>query len=94
MKVNIYNIKNNGKRKYAHFDKRLGLKESYKYISDPENIEKHNFYPFIYYEKKIYKFNKENGLKEKNYIILFWKKQFRLARELRHLMSAMKKTAA
>lgn len=65
MKVNIYNIKNNGKRKYAHFDKRLGLKEAYKYISDPENIAKHNFYPFIYYEKKMYKFNKEKGLKEK-----------------------------
>lgn len=65
MKVNIYNIKNNGKRKYAHFDKRLGLKEVYKYISNPENIEKHNFYPFIYYEKKIYKFNKEKGMKEK-----------------------------
>lgn len=65
MKVNIYNIKNNGKRKYAHFDKRLGLKEAYKYISDPENIAKHNFYPFIYYEKKMYKFNKEKGIKEK-----------------------------
>lgn len=65
MKVNIYNIKNNGKRKHAHFDKRLGLKEVYKYISNPENIEKHNFYPFIYYEKKIYKFNKEKGMKEK-----------------------------
>ena len=38
MKVNIYNIKNNGKRKYAHFDKRLGLKEVYKYISNPANI--------------------------------------------------------
>lgn len=65
MKVNIYNIKNNRKRKYAHFDKRLGLKEVYKYISNPENIAKHNFYPFIYYEKKIYKFNKEEGMKEK-----------------------------
>ena len=44
MKVNIYNIKNNGKRKYAHFDKRLGLKEVYKYISnihiDKRPIEK------------------------------------------------------
>lgn len=39
MKVNIYNIKNNGKRKYAHFDKRLGLKEAYKYVSNPENIK-------------------------------------------------------
>ena len=65
MKVNIYNIKNNGKRKYAHFDKRLGLKEVYKYISNPENIAKHNFYPFIYYEKKMYKFNKEKGKYDK-----------------------------
>lgn len=65
MKVNIYNIKNNGKRKYTHFDKRLGLKEVYKYISNPENIIKHNFYPFIYYEKKMCKFNKEKGMKEK-----------------------------
>ncbi len=65
MQVNIYNIKNNGKRKYAHFDKRLGLKQVFKYISNPENIAKHNFYPFIYYEKKMYKFNKEKGIKEK-----------------------------
>ena len=65
MKVNIYNIKNNGKRKYAHFDKRLGLKEAFKYVSNSENIAKHNFYPFIYYEKKMYKFNKEKGIKEK-----------------------------
>lgn len=65
MKVNIYNIKNNGKRKYAHFDKRLGLKEVYKYISTPENIAKHNFYPFIYYVKKIYKFNKKKGRYDK-----------------------------
>ncbi|MBR1654364.1 MAG: group II intron reverse transcriptase domain-containing protein [Clostridia bacterium] len=61
MKVNICNIKNNGKRNYAHFDKRLGLKETYKYISIPENVEKHNFYPFIFYDKKIYKFSKEKG---------------------------------
>ena len=65
MKVNIYNIKNNGKRKYAHFDKRLGLKEAYKYVSNPENIKKHNFYPFIYYEKRFYKFNKEKGKYDK-----------------------------
>ena len=65
MKVNIYKIKNNGKRKYAHFDKRLGLKETYKYVSNPENIKKHNFYPFIYYEKKFYKFNKEKGKNDK-----------------------------
>lgn len=65
MKVNIYNIKNNGKRKYAHFDKRLGLKETYKYVSNPDNIKKHNFYPFIYYEKKFYKFNKEKGKYDK-----------------------------
>ncbi|MBQ9013691.1 MAG: group II intron reverse transcriptase domain-containing protein [Bacilli bacterium] len=65
MKVNIYNIKNNGKRKYAHFDKRLGLKEVYKYVSNPENITSHSFYPFIYYEKKMYKFNKEKGKYDK-----------------------------
>ena len=65
MKVNIYNIKNNGKRKYAHFDKRLGLKETYKYVSNLDNIKKHNFYPFIYYEKKFYKFNKEKGKYDK-----------------------------
>lgn len=65
MKVNIYNIKNNGKRKYAHFDKRLGLKETYKYVSNPDNIKKHNFYPFIYYEKKFYKFNKKKGKYDK-----------------------------
>ena len=65
MGVNIFEIKRSGPRNYAHFDKRLGLLEVARFISDPDNVAKHSFYPFIFYEKKIYKYNKKNGVKEK-----------------------------
>jgi len=42
--------KNRRARKYVHFDERLGLKEVWHYISNPENIEKHSFYPFIFFK--------------------------------------------
>ncbi len=39
------------------------------YISDPTNIVKHGFYPFIHYEKKFNKFTRKDGrgyIKEKS----------------------------
>ena len=65
MGVNIFEIKRSGPRNYAHFDKRLGLLEVARFISATDNVAKHSFYPFIFYEKKTYKYNKKYGVKEK-----------------------------
>lgn len=65
MTVNIYNIKRIEKRKYAHFDKRVGLKETAHFIKNPDNIVSHAFYPFIFYEKKMIKYSKHGGKKDK-----------------------------
>ncbi len=35
---------------YAHFDYRVNLETCWKYISDPDNVAKHGFYPYIHYE--------------------------------------------
>lgn len=50
---------------YAHFDCRTGIKEQRDYISNPEKIARHGFYPFIHYEKKQVKFSKTGGEIEK-----------------------------
>ncbi len=52
-------------RKYAHFDEKVSLDKVWNYISNPDNIMKHGFYPFIHYEKKFNKFTKKDGMKEK-----------------------------
>ena len=44
-------------RKYAHFDKRTNLKKSWGYITNPVNISKHPFYPFIHYTLTFKKYN-------------------------------------
>lgn len=51
-----WKTKNANARKYAHFDKKVSLDKVWDYISDPTNIVKHGFYPFIHYEKKFNKF--------------------------------------
>ena len=38
------------KKYYAHFDFRTSIDVQKEYISDPHNIAKHGFYPFIHYE--------------------------------------------
>ena len=35
------------KREYAHFDLRTDLSKCRNYITNPENIVRHGFYPFI-----------------------------------------------
>lgn len=40
---------------YAHFDKRVSLEQVWDYITDPHKVVKHSFYPFIHYEKKLFK---------------------------------------
>ena len=53
------------KKVYAHFDYRTDIKSCSDYISDPNKIAKHGFYPFIHYEKLTIKYNKKKGRKEK-----------------------------
>lgn len=53
--------KNKRARKYAHFDNKVGLSEEvYKYIKNKNNIIKHGFYPFIYFENKLDKVYKDD----------------------------------
>ena len=42
--------KKNQQRSYAHFGRRGSMKNEWiwEYITDPEKVKKHNFYPFIY----------------------------------------------
>lgn len=54
-------------RYYAHFDYRTDIAKSWHYISDPQNICKHGFYPFIHYVKDMSKYSAEKGeIKEKH----------------------------
>lgn len=46
---------------YAHFDYRVSLPQCWSYITDPNNIAKHGFYPFIHYNIKSRKL--KNGKK-------------------------------
>ncbi len=69
MELEEWKEKNAKARKYAHFDDKVSLEKVWNYISVPSNVEKHGFYPFIHYEKKFNKFNRENGkghIKEKS----------------------------
>ncbi|WP_317368424.1 reverse transcriptase/maturase family protein [uncultured Tyzzerella sp.] len=56
---------NNTLSKYTHFDKRTSICKCFNYIINPDNISKHSFYPFIYYEQEIRKFSRKNYLKYK-----------------------------
>ena len=57
-----WKVKNATARKYAHFDEKVSLDKVWNYISNPDNIRKHGFYPFIHYEKKFNKFTKKEGM--------------------------------
>ena len=53
------------KKPYAHFDWRTDIGQQWEYITDPDKIAKHGFYPFIHYEKRTLKYSKKKGRKEK-----------------------------
>ena len=40
-------------RPYAHFDSRTNIANVRQYISNPQKVAKHGFYPFIHYEKNM-----------------------------------------
>lgn len=52
-------------RPYAHFDSRTNIANVRQYISNPQKVAKHGFYPFIHYEKNMDKFKKGKGKVEK-----------------------------
>ena len=64
MTIQEWKDRNRYAKRYAHFDKRVSLERVWNYISVPENIIKHSFYPFIHYTQKFNKYS--NGqMKEK-----------------------------
>lgn len=68
--IAIWREKNRTNKSYVHFDKRknsqsLGVE---KYITNPKNIIKHSFYPFIHTQIIFKKFNKLNPRIPKNKI--------------------------
>lgn len=56
---------------YAHFDYRTGIKAKKGYISNPQNIASHGFYPFICYKNEQIKFTKREGRTPKPRIICY-----------------------
>ena len=64
MELEKWKEKNKEAKKYAHFDEKVSLNKVWNYISKPENIRKHGFYPFIHYEKKFNKYKKKDGIGE------------------------------
>lgn len=46
---------------YTHFDKKIGLKSTWNYVTDPKKVSQHSFYPFIHYDQEFYKFSKKDG---------------------------------
>lgn len=59
------------KRGYAHFDLRTDLSKCRNYITKPENIAHHGFYPFIKYDLKYHKYNRTEGRKTKKRTICY-----------------------
>lgn len=43
----------------------MSLSDAWEYITDPQKVAKHAFYPFIHYQKHFDKFNKAKGIKHK-----------------------------
>lgn len=49
------------KKAYAHFDLRTNVMKARKYITNPDKIKYHGFYPFIKYVMEYDHFHKVNG---------------------------------
>lgn len=62
---------NRSKRSYAHFDYRTDLSKAKPYVTNPQKISSHGFYPFIHYTQKFVKFSKESGTKIKKREIFY-----------------------
>ena len=53
------------KKGYAHFDLRTDITKVSEYVTNPEKVARHSFYPFIHYVKRMDKYNKKTGVKQK-----------------------------
>lgn len=54
--------KDNGRTAgYAHFDEKFGLHTSWDYVTNPEKVKTHGFFPFITYDQIFYKVSNKNG---------------------------------
>ncbi len=53
------------KKSYAHFDRHTDIGEQCEYISNPEKVTHHAFFPFIHYQQEMDKFQKSVGKKRK-----------------------------
>lgn len=54
-------------RCYAHFDRKAKLNNDVlSYITNPENVSKHGFYPFIHYKKNLTKYSRQSGKEDKS----------------------------
>lgn len=65
MEIEEWKKKNFKRRNYAHFDPKVSLVEVWNYISNPNNIRIHSFYPFIHYQLVYKRFKKSEGISEK-----------------------------
>lgn len=61
MTLQEWKQKNRFSKRYAHFDKRISIDRVWNYISNPDKVAVHAFYPFISYEKKEIKYKKGEG---------------------------------
>ena len=64
MQLEEWKEKNQHRKGYAHFDKKVSLENVWDYINNPDNIKKHGFYPFIHYQQIFRKYRKVNGVKQ------------------------------
>ena len=59
--INDQDVISRSKRMYAHFDYRTDLGKAKKYVTDPEKVAQHGFYPFIHYTKEFKKYSKNDA---------------------------------
>lgn len=53
------------KKEYTHFDLRTDIMKVSEYVTNPEKVARHSFYPFIHYVMRMDKYNKKTGVKQK-----------------------------
>lgn len=58
IKLEFWKNKNSTPATYAQFDEKCGLINTWSYITNPQNIKKHSFFPCIRYDYTLYKVSK------------------------------------
>ena len=67
MDISEWRKKNSAIKSYAHFDKRVSVGNNFmwNYITNPQSVAHHGFYPFIRSTRIFKKYNKTDGVKNK-----------------------------